>query len=179
MSAGLLFTSVRDPELLACVNGALRSTRGSIRSREFSRSRDASLKSTSPLCLWRSDCGPARCDAHRGCRRSRRDFIANVSHELRTPLTSIQGYVETLVEDPHPNPATTYEFLQVILKNATRMNRSDRRSAGACHVESPDYKLATQPMRASALVHDASIPLVEWLLIRESNWSWRVRQTLL
>ena len=35
--------------------------------------------------------------------KSRRDFIANVSHELRTPLTSIQGYVETLVEDPTPN----------------------------------------------------------------------------
>ena len=35
--------------------------------------------------------------------KSRRDFIANVSHELRTPLTSIQGYVETLVEDPSPN----------------------------------------------------------------------------
>ena len=34
--------------------------------------------------------------------KSRRDFIANVSHELRTPLTSIQGYVETLVEDPNP-----------------------------------------------------------------------------
>jgi len=43
--------------------------------------------------------------------RSRRDFIANVSHELRTPLTSIQGYVETLVEDPNPKPETTREFL--------------------------------------------------------------------
>jgi two-component system phosphate regulon sensor histidine kinase PhoR len=43
-------------------------------------------------------------------------FIANVSHELRTPLTSIQGYVETLVEDPRPNPETTREFLGVILQ---------------------------------------------------------------
>lgn len=32
--------------------------------------------------------------------KSRREFIANVSHELRTPLTSIQGYVETLIEEP-------------------------------------------------------------------------------
>lgn len=29
----------------------------------------------------------------------RRDFAANVSHELKTPLTSIQGFVETLIEN--------------------------------------------------------------------------------
>jgi len=48
--------------------------------------------------------------------KSRRDFIANVSHELRTPLTSIQGYVETLVEEPRPDAATTREFLGVIYR---------------------------------------------------------------
>ena len=32
--------------------------------------------------------------------KTRRDFIANVSHELRTPLTSIQGYSETLLDNP-------------------------------------------------------------------------------
>ena len=70
-------------------------------------------------------------------------------------MTSIQGYVETLVEDPHPNPATTNEFLQVILKNATRMNRLTEDLLALASVESPDYKLATQPMRASAMVRDA------------------------
>ena len=87
--------------------------------------------------------------------RSRRDFIANVSHELRTPLTSIQGYVETLVEDPHPNPATTNEFLHVILKNATRMNRLTEDLLALATIESPDYKLAMQPTRASEMVNDA------------------------
>src|ERR1019366_3009122 len=87
--------------------------------------------------------------------RSRRDFIANVSHELRTPLTSIQGYVETLVEDPDPNPETTMEFLQVILKNARRMNRLTEDLLALACVESPDYKLAARPMGASELVRDA------------------------
>ena len=87
--------------------------------------------------------------------KSRRDFIANVSHELRTPLTSIQGYVETLVEDPLPAPETTREFLGVILKNATRMNRLTEDLLALASVESPDYKLAMQPIRASALVQDA------------------------
>ena len=87
--------------------------------------------------------------------KSRREFIANVSHELRTPLTSIQGYVETLIEEPQPNAETRREFLGVILKNATRMNRLTEDLLALASVESPDYKLALQPMRASALVHDA------------------------
>lgn len=32
--------------------------------------------------------------------QSRRDFIANISHELRTPLTVIQGFIETMRDDP-------------------------------------------------------------------------------
>ena len=86
---------------------------------------------------------------------SRRDFIANVSHELRTPLTSIQGYVETLAEDPDPNPETTREFLGIIQKNATRMSRLTEDLLALASVESPDYKLALQPAKASALVEDA------------------------
>jgi two-component system phosphate regulon sensor histidine kinase PhoR len=86
---------------------------------------------------------------------SHREFVANVSHELRTPLTSIQGYVETLIEDPAPNPETTREFLGVILKNATRMSRLTEDLLALASVESPDYKLSLQPARASVLVDDA------------------------
>jgi two-component system phosphate regulon sensor histidine kinase PhoR len=87
--------------------------------------------------------------------KSRREFVANVSHELRTPLTSIQGYVETLIEDENPRPETTREFLGVILKNASRMNRLTEDLLALASVESPDYKLTLQPARASALVKDA------------------------
>jgi two-component system phosphate regulon sensor histidine kinase PhoR len=87
--------------------------------------------------------------------KSRRDFIANVSHELRTPLTSIQGYVETLLEDPGASAETTLEFLGVIQKNASRMNRLTEDLLALAGVESPDYKLAAQPIRANALVQDA------------------------
>ena len=87
--------------------------------------------------------------------KSRREFVANVSHELRTPLTSIQGYVETLIEDPNPSPETTLEFLGVILKNASRMNRLTEDLLALASVESPDYKLSLQPVRASVLLEDA------------------------
>jgi two-component system phosphate regulon sensor histidine kinase PhoR len=146
---------VRDPELLACIHGAI----------EQMEVRFGRASSLAPGRVFEINAAPLPAggaiavlhDVTRieAAERSRRDFIANVSHELRTPLTSIQGYVETLVEDPHPNPVTTFEFLQIILKNANRMNRLTEDLLALASVESPDYKLATQPMRASALVRDA------------------------
>lgn len=150
-----LVHSVRDPEVLACVRGAL----------ERREVRYGRANSLAPGRIFEINAVPlpsggALAVLHdvtriESAEKSRRDFIANVSHELRTPLTSIQGYVETLVEDPIPDPETSREFLGIILKNATRMNRLTEDLLALASVESPDYKLALQPTRASALVEDA------------------------
>jgi two-component system, OmpR family, phosphate regulon sensor histidine kinase PhoR len=150
-----LVHSVRDPELLACINGALE--RGEIcfgRARLLAPGRvfevnAAPLPSGGALAVLHDVTGIE------AAQKSRREFVANVSHELRTPLTSIQGYVETLIEDENPRPETTREFLGVILKNASRMNRLTEDLLALASVESPDYKLTLQPTRASALVKDA------------------------
>jgi two-component system phosphate regulon sensor histidine kinase PhoR len=55
--------------------------------------------------------------------RMRRDFVANVSHELRTPLTAIQGYVEALLDDDPPDEAEGRRFLEIIDRQAKRMER--------------------------------------------------------
>jgi two-component system phosphate regulon sensor histidine kinase PhoR len=150
-----LVHSVRDPEVLACIRAAL----------EHREVRFGRASSLAPGRIFEINAAPlpsggALVVLHdvtsiEAAERSRRDFIANVSHELRTPLTSIQGYVETLVEDPNPQPETTREFLGVILKNATRMNRLTEDLLALASVESPDYKVTLQPARASALVQDA------------------------
>ncbi len=150
-----LVHSVRDPELLACVRGALDR-------REVCFGRSSSM---APGRVFEINAAPlpsggALAVLHdvtgiEGAQKSRREFVANVSHELRTPLTSIQGYVETLMEDPHPSPETTSEFLGIILKNTTRMNRLTEDLLALASVESPDYRLSLQPARASVLVKDA------------------------
>jgi two-component system phosphate regulon sensor histidine kinase PhoR len=150
-----LVHAVRDPEVLACIRAAL----------QHSEVRFGRASSLAPGRIFEINAAPlpsggALVVLHdvtgiEAAEKSRRDFIANVSHELRTPLTSIQGYVETLVEDPHPNPETTREFLGVILKNATRMNRLTEDLLALASVESPNYKVTPQPTRARALVEDA------------------------
>jgi len=54
--------------------------------------------------------------------RVRRDFVANVSHELKTPVTSIAGFVETLLDGALDDRATTERFLEIIRRQAERLN---------------------------------------------------------
>lgn len=51
----------------------------------------------------------------------RRDFVANVSHELKTPLAAIQGYVETMQDDPDMPAATRVRFLDRIARQTVRL----------------------------------------------------------
>jgi two-component system phosphate regulon sensor histidine kinase PhoR len=52
----------------------------------------------------------------------RRDFVANVSHELKTPITAIKGFVETLRDGAVRRPAEAEKFLEIVAKQADRMN---------------------------------------------------------
>ena len=150
-----LVHSVRDPELLACVKEAQES--GDVRYGRTNSLAPGRIFEISAAPLPEGGAIAVLHDVTRveAAEQSRRDFIANVSHELRTPLTSIQGYVETLVDAPNPDPVMTKDFLHVILKNATRMNRLTEDLLALATIESPDYRLATQPATASGMVRDA------------------------
>ena len=52
----------------------------------------------------------------------RRDFVANVSHELKTPTTSIIGFVETLEHGAMDNREDANRFLEIIHRQARRLN---------------------------------------------------------
>lgn len=53
----------------------------------------------------------------------RMDFIANVTHEIKTPLTAIIGYLETIQSGAINDVAETKRFVDIILKQAERLNR--------------------------------------------------------
>jgi two-component system phosphate regulon sensor histidine kinase PhoR len=86
--------------------------------------------------------------------KTRRDFIANVSHELRTPLTSIQGYTETLLENPGEDNHLR-DFLEIIRKNAARMARLTEDLLILARVESGEQRFDIQEVSAEELLEDA------------------------
>jgi len=53
----------------------------------------------------------------------RMDFVANVTHEIRTPLTAIIGYLETIQSGAINEIEETKKFIDIILKQAERLNR--------------------------------------------------------
>ena len=53
----------------------------------------------------------------------RSDFVANVSHELRTPLTALTGGIETIKGVARDDPAARERFLEIMEREAARMNR--------------------------------------------------------
>jgi two-component system phosphate regulon sensor histidine kinase PhoR len=150
-----LVHAVRDPEVLACVEAALAN-------REL---RSGKAISVAPARIFEVNAAPtpgggAVAVLHdvteiERAEKTRRDFVANVSHELRTPLTSISGYVETLLEDTLELPTHAREFMSIILRNATRMNRLTEDLLALASVESGDYKVKPRPVAASLLVQDA------------------------
>jgi two-component system, OmpR family, phosphate regulon sensor histidine kinase PhoR len=158
-----LVHSVRDPEVLSAVGAALTQ-------RQASRRRAISV---SPGKIFEVNAAPmpgggAVAVLHdisekERSETTRRDFVANVSHELRTPLTCITGYVETLLDDRSLSHQAR-EFLQIILKNAARMNRLTEDLLALASVESGDYKLRLHKMQASTLVEEAVASLAGLVL---------------
>ena len=154
-----LVQTIRDPEVLVCVATALRE-------RTVCRARGAAVAPgrvfevhAAPMPGGGAVCVLSDVTEIERAETTRRDFVANVSHELRTPLTSISGYVETMLEMDSLGPVAR-EFLGIILKNATRMNRLTEDLLTLAQVESADFKLYLQPLRASALVEDAADSLM-------------------
>ena len=52
----------------------------------------------------------------------RRQMTQNISHELKTPVAGIQGYLETLLENPDIPAETRQQFLQRSLGQTVRLN---------------------------------------------------------
>jgi two-component system, OmpR family, phosphate regulon sensor histidine kinase PhoR len=83
--------------------------------------------------------------------RTREEFVANVSHELRTPLSLIKGYVETLLEGARNKPEVAEHFLQIIARNAERLDLLIQDLLTISALESGRVQLNLQPVSLRAI----------------------------
>lgn len=165
-SGSALVQTVRDPDLLACVDQAVRfrlaaTTRAKaiVPGRTFEVSAAPMLGGSAVVVLH----DVTEIDR---VEKTRRDFIANVSHELRTPLTSISGYAETMLEQDDQLSAQAREFLAIIRRNAARMTRLTEDLLALARIESGEYKLNRRPVAAALLTHEAAAVMAGLLMDR-------------
>ncbi|HEU4410726.1 MAG TPA: ATP-binding protein [Polyangiaceae bacterium] len=81
----------------------------------------------------------------------RRDFVANVSHELRTPVASIRSAAETLQGAAAADPAAAPVFLDVIARNAERLQNLIDDLLDLSRIESKELRLKPEPIDVAAL----------------------------
>ncbi|WP_373085320.1 ATP-binding protein [Sneathiella sp.] len=94
-------------------------------------------------------------------------FLSMVSHELRTPLTSLRAFGEILVDNPEVSLAERSQFLNVIIKESSRLTRLIDQLLDLARMEAGqmDWSLDTVDMAATA--HEAMATLAG--LLKEND----------
>ena len=85
----------------------------------------------------------------------RRDFVANVSHELRTPVTTIRSAVETLRGGAAQDAEAGPRFLDIVERNAARLQQLVEDLLDLSRIESRQYKLNPEAVELSAVLGHA------------------------
>ncbi len=86
--------------------------------------------------------------------RIRRDFLANLSHELRTPLTAVLASIETLLGGAIEDPANNVRFLEIVQKNALRMQSLVHDLTDLSMIESGEVALNVEAHDLSVIVDE-------------------------
>lgn len=67
--------------------------------------------------------------------QQRQEFLNNVSHELKTPIALVQGYAEGLKENISDDPESREFYCDVIMDEASKMNKLVRNLLTLNHLE--------------------------------------------
>lgn len=76
----------------------------------------------------------------------RKDFVANASHELRTPITAVRSAAETLRLAFESDPEAAKHFIDIIERNAERLQRLVEDLLDLSRIEARELRLAVEPI---------------------------------
>jgi len=83
------------------------------------------------------------------------EFISSVSHELRTPLTAINGWGETILEDPTGDPTQLRRGIRIILNESRRLSTMVEELLDFSKMEDGRFTLSIEETDLQAEFEDA------------------------
>jgi two-component system phosphate regulon sensor histidine kinase PhoR len=82
----------------------------------------------------------------------RRDFVANASHELRTPIAAVRSATETLRSGALDHPTVAGRFVDIIERNAARLQSLVEDMLELSKLESNEFKLKRERVELGSVV---------------------------
>lgn len=82
----------------------------------------------------------------------KRQLTQNVAHELKTPIASIQGYIETLINNPGMSDETKQQFLQRCLSQSQRLTALLRDISTLNRMDDASDLMAFEPVDLALMV---------------------------
>ncbi len=82
----------------------------------------------------------------------RKEFLDNVSHELKTPIALVQGYAEGLKEGINDDPESMEFYCDVIMDEASKMNKLVKNLLTLNHLESGRDEIVMERFDLTALI---------------------------
>ncbi len=82
----------------------------------------------------------------------RRDFVANASHELRTPIAAVRSATETLRSGALDDPPAAARFVDIIERNAQRLQSLLEDMLELSKLESNEFKLKRERVELRSVV---------------------------
>jgi len=82
----------------------------------------------------------------------RRDFVANASHELRTPIAAVRSATETLRSGALHDPDVAARFVDIIERNAQRLQSLLEDMLELSKLESNEFKLKRERVELGSVV---------------------------
>lgn len=84
--------------------------------------------------------------------QQRQEFLNNVSHELKTPIALVQGYAEGLKENISDDPESREFYCDVIMDEASKMNKLVRNLLTLNHLEEGRDEVAMERFDIVSLI---------------------------
>lgn len=103
--------------------------------------------------------------------KQRNDILSALSHEFKNPIASVQGYAETLIDDPDTDKKIQQRFLGKIMQNAKKISDMIDRLALSIKLENEDLKLKKTKFDLAELTQDVIMNLGKKYKDRQIHFS--------